>query len=557
MIFIAAYWLFLFFLVLPLGILTGHVLKISSQNTFITLLLGLVLLTCGFTLTAFFFPLGAASLIFWLIVSLTSGIYYKLQIRKLLKSFGESLKQLPSYLKVVVSILIFGTLLKSAQYPFITDNESYYIQTIKWLNKYGFVKGLANLHIFLAQNSAWHVLQAGINLSFLTNKINDINGFVFILCSVYCITEGQAYSTPKKRYWLSFTPLLSLFPFLFLDVPSPDLPLLVITPIILHLYIQHNENNSNFRIALLLFIFLVSIKLTVLPLGILFLAGLTQKQNLKFALFTGTPIALLWIAKNIIISGYPLYPIALFKTGYDWAVPDNAFKLIIDLTADYGYKRSAGLLPKDITMAAKLLYWLQQDGLAGIINKLTLALLFCMPFSMLKDKRHKMVYAALLINFLAILFTSPQFRYFLYITYAGCLFVAAAFFNYIKANAAVYKIILILGTLTACITFLNFGLNKLTTNKRHQAHGIIKVQQLYLPEDITKYPDLKFVKVKLGNLNYYSPEYNFFMYGTANGPLPCVNTKQINFMQRELGIIPQLRTGDIKDGFYSATTPHN
>ena len=48
-------------------------------------------------------------------------------------------------------LLLFSSLLllaQSATSPFIIDNETYYIQTIKWLNEYGFVSGLANLHLF-------------------------------------------------------------------------------------------------------------------------------------------------------------------------------------------------------------------------------------------------------------------------------------------------------------------------------------------------------------------------------------------------------------------------
>ena len=113
------------------------------------------------------------------------------------------------------------------------------------------------------------------------------------------------------------------------------------------------------------------------------------------------------------------------------------------------------------------------------------------------------------------------------------------------------------GVMALFITFLNVGLKKLTTNKRHHSHGKITAQQLFLPEGVTKYPDMQFVKVKLGNLEYYSPAINFLKYGTANGPLPCVNTAQIKFMKKRLGIIPQQRTNDIKDGFYSVTDVHN
>lgn len=551
MIFIALYWLFLFILLLPFGIIAKHALHITAQNTILTLLLGIVLLTCGFTLTAIFFPLGAINLAAWTILSFASGIYYRKEIKQTLAHFSNNIKQLPLYLKTVVGILIFGALLKSAQFPFITDNESYYIQTIKWLNEYGFVKGLANLHVFFAQNSAWHILQAGLNFSFITGSINDINGFVFIICTIYCITEGYALSNGKKIYWLAFMPAFALLLFLFLEAPSPDLPLLVIIPILLHLYIQQDNDGNNYKIALLLFIYLVSIKITVLPLGLVFLPRLFSKKNLSFLVITALPIGILWIIKNTIVSGYPLYPLPFFKTGYNWAIPDNLFHLIIEATTDYGYNRNGVPLPHNITMAARLMYWIQQTGLARIMNVATLAVLAIMPFSMLKNKKYRFIYIALLVNFLFILFTSPQFRYFLYITLSGSLFVVAAIYNKLKVNLVAYKMVVITGSLLVVVSFLNFGLSKLTTNKLHQKKGNVQLTQVYMPETNTKFPDIEFEKIRLGNLEYYSPKYNFFRFGTANAPLPAVNRIQIKYFKRKLGIVPQLRTNDIKDGFKS------
>ncbi|KGO92009.1 LIC_10190 family membrane protein [Flavobacterium subsaxonicum] len=551
MIVIAVYWLFLFILLLPLGILAKHVLQLPTQNAVITLLLGIVLLTCGFTLTAFFFKLGAVNLVCWSALSLASGIYFKGEVKQLLTNFGTSLKRLPTYSKTAIAILTVGALFKSAQYPFITDNESYYIQTIKWLNQYGFVKGLANLHVFFAQNSAWHILQAGVNFSFVTNRINDINGFVFLICTVFCVSESEIL-TQKTRYWLGFVPVFSLLLFLFLDVPSPDLPLLVIVPIIVHLFVTEDSNNSNFKIALLLFIFLVSIKLTILPLGILFVPGLFRKGNIKFALLTGIPIATLWIAKNTIISGYPLYPIAYFKTDFDWAIPNNLFNAIISGTADYGYYRD-GSLPAGISMTGKLLLWLQQRDLARIVNIATLLVLGILPFTgILKNKKYRLVYVALLVNFIAVLLTSPQFRYFIYITLCGSLLVIAAVYNYFRAKPVYFKFLAIAGTLAAFVSFVNVGLSDLTRNKLHQEVAQPAVSQIYLPERTTKLPNLNYLKKTTGNLDYYSPEYNFFRYGTADGPLPCVNTNQLEYFEKKLGILPQLRGETLTEGFYSA-----
>jgi hypothetical protein len=555
MVLIAVYWVFLFFLILPLGVLTGKILKVDHENPVITLLLGLVLLTCGFTLTAFFIPLGAVSLITCLLASLISGIYYKTKIKQLLIHFAKELAQLPRYLRIVISILIFGALLKSAQYPFIIDNESYYIQTIKWLNEYGFVKGLANLHIFLGQNSAWHVLQAGTNLSFVTNKINDINGFVFILSVTYCTTEGYKLSSAGKMYWLSFMPVVSIIPFLFLDVPSPDLPLLVITPVVLHFYIQHKEGDSNFKIALLLFILLAFIKITILPLGLLFLPGLMRRGNISFGVICGVPVLLLWIAKNSIVSGYPLYPFTFFRMGTNWAVPEKLLALMDFNNAGYG-RHQGKLLPKSTPMIIKLASWITQGGLAGIVNNLTLAVLITMPLIAVKDRKYRNVYIALLINFLALLFTSPQFRFFLHVTIAGCLFVIAALYNSIKPNVAVYRMIVIAGSALVFISFAQMDLKKLTNNKRHHEQSDLRYYQALLPEGITKYPGMQFTKQKVGNLNYNSPVTNFLMYGTANGNLPCVSKVQVEYMRKKIGVVPQQRTDDIKDGFYSASSPN-
>jgi hypothetical protein len=92
MVLIAVYWVFLFFLLLPLGVLTGKILKVEQENPIIALLLGLVLLTCGFTLTAFLIPLGAVSLIIWTLASLISGIYFKTKIKQLLIHLAQGLK---------------------------------------------------------------------------------------------------------------------------------------------------------------------------------------------------------------------------------------------------------------------------------------------------------------------------------------------------------------------------------------------------------------------------------------------------------------------------------
>lgn len=553
MVIILAYWLFLALLFLPAGILVKQIFKFTTQNPILLVILGMVLLTAGFTTIAFFYKLGAVNLIGWSCFSLISGIIFRHDIAQSVSSYYKKLQALPLYLKTVLVVLFVGALLKSAQYPFVIDNESYYVQTIKWLNNYGFVKGLANLHPFFAQNSSWHVLQAGLNFSFTTNRINDINGFLLVLCTAYFATEGYDKSTLNNKYWLVFVPLLSVLIFQFLQAPSPDMPCLLLVPVIYHLFLQSEGPDENSKIGYILFVFLVLIKITILPLGILFLSLLKHRKFIAFMAVTTLPLMLLWIIKNVIISGFPLYPLAYFKTGYNWALPKELFNFMITVTENDGYYNKASA-PAVNTWATKLLSWISMGGLAGLINKLTIVLLLFLPFtkSVKTDIKYRLIYISLLISFLALLFTSPQFRYFLHVTIISFLFVAAAVYNQLKLGNKLIKVSLVAASAAVFLLFLNFNLSGLTPNKFHKTAGAVRFQQLYLPEENTKFPDLTFVKTRTGNLIYYTPQENFFLFGTANGPLPCINSAQLNYFEKKLGIAPQLRSNNLADGFYSA-----
>jgi hypothetical protein len=53
-----------------------------------------------------------------------------------------------------------------------------------------------------------------------------------------------------------------------------------------------------------------------------------------------------------------------------------------------------------------------------------------------------------------------------------------------------------------------------------------------------------------GNLLYYSPQKPPFFWLTGNGALPCVNKEQLDYFETNFHYVPQLRTENLKDGFY-------
>ena len=54
-----------------------------------------------------------------------------------------------------------------------------------------------------------------------------------------------------------------------------------------------------------------------------------------------------------------------------------------------------------------------------------------------------------------------------------------------------------------------------------------------------------------GNLDYFSPDKNTYIWVTGNGKLPCVNSLQLDYVENKLGYIPQLKGKTLAEGFYS------
>ena len=65
---------------------------------------------------------------------------YKFSILNIYKQFLLDFKKLEKALKLILILITLSIIAQCSTAPFVIDNESYYIQTIKWINEYGFVK---------------------------------------------------------------------------------------------------------------------------------------------------------------------------------------------------------------------------------------------------------------------------------------------------------------------------------------------------------------------------------------------------------------------------------
>jgi hypothetical protein len=559
MIVIALSWLILLIFFIPTGIAAKSLLKIKTDDSYIPIFLGIFIQCLGLSICSFFFKIGLGVFIFNFLIIIGLSIWKSREIKESLKEIKNDLKSLSKTSKFTLLTILIFSLFKCAQYPFIIDNESYYLQTIKWINEYGFVKGLGNLHIYLGQTSPFHVLQAGFNFNFLTDRINDINGFLLLISSIYFITEFEKrHSKNGEIHWIGFILVFNIFFFQFINAPSPDLSIVLVSQILFYHFLDKEDSLDNFKIATLLFLYLLFVKITVAPLGLLvvYILGF-HKNRFYFLLFFGTMTTVILILKNSIITGYPFYPFDVFPLKVDWKIPQELLEFVSYITQKAGYFKNGSA--HNASLFVKLNSWFHLGGINRIFN-LGILVLFVSGLFIKKNQlqsKYKILYAILATHFIILLLNSPQFRFFLPEFVFLSVLILSSISAYFKINIKFIRYALLISIILPMILMEFIDYKNFTENKLHQQTEKYNWYQILIPEKNSKYADIKFEKIKEGNLNYNSPKENFFFYGTANGELPCVNKVQIDYLKKKYHIKPQLRTSNLSDGFYSKNISQN
>ena len=152
----------------------------------------------------------------------------------------------------------------------------------------------------------------------------------------------------------------------------------------------------------------------------------------------------------------------------------------------------------------------------------------------------------MVFQFVFIWFTSPQFRFMIPFAMLFCLLLISLILStekkiYMSFFASIFLILFLmmvsprLGQHHTKMTFSNDSFS---------------VRKLLYP-NLNSNLKTTFEAKTMGNLQYFSPDPTVYIWATGDGALPCVNAKQIQYLKKRLGIFPQCRTENIKDGFYS------
>ena len=556
MILILLSWLYIFFTAVTFGIAFSKVLRLSQFGIVITPVLGLFSITIFATLWAFFGPIAIGFHVVLLVSSIVFWYKNKVEFTSICQNALAEIQSFSLPIKILLAVSSLLVLAQSATLPFIIDNESYYIQTIKWLNEYGFVKGLANLHLFFGQTSGWHITQSVYSFSFLYDRFNDLNGFCMLLGNFFAFQKLNSYFTKGNKLDLVFglLPLTYGFLFQFISSPSPDFPIYIFGLILFSVYLQNERNKDNFIIIAILAFFAFFIKITgvillMFPLILLLKNFRALKETLFSVIAVGSLVFLLFVLKNMVLSGYPLFPLLCFRIDeLDYTVPSIIMDFFFSRNMLNSFYIDSAAYNTVATIDLPKYYFLH-NGISGFIGLVSLLILLITPFVILKRRIRAVwtIYFAFILFAALLTYSSPQYRFYIYFTLFFLLLIISKWITNTKWILRFYSFSMFV---VAVLVFVPLSFGSLTTNTFLSENSTFHLKDIIIPEPNSKWnPEFKGSSV--GNMLYHTPIDDSFFWVTGNGKLPCVNKVQVDYFEQGFFYIPQQRSIDLNDGFYA------
>ena len=304
--------------------------------------------------------------------SLCAGGIVALRFRTIVGRKGE-FPAIPLLVKIVLLVLVAWLVFRpvfniTTQEIVHYDVGYYYLQTIAWTTAFPIVPGLGNLLLNLAFNQApflvaslfdslgphlWGYSLLGGVLPWLGLALSSFAllqglGALFSMRKrLEPIEKAYAISLPAWIYTLLVNNISSNSP----DIPSACLQVHLFLCFASFLAAAKESGaiiaelaelivlgalslcvklNSSFFVAA---IAVVSIGVALIRIGKLRLFG---SKHLLYAILAALMLCLPWMARGIVISGYPLFPSTVFAAPVSWIIPKADVSHFYDITVYWG-----------------------------------------------------------------------------------------------------------------------------------------------------------------------------------------------------------------------------
>lgn len=216
------------------------------------------------------------------------------------------------------------------------DTSLYHAQSIRWIEEYGVVRGLGNLHCRLAYNSSSFALSALYSMAFLGGQsYHCAAGWLAFLLAKICL-EVSGSLRQRRLHTSDFARVMGIYylVIIFDEMVSPasDYFMVLLAFYIVIRWLELSEEKAGeilpYAMLCVLGVFLMTVKLSAALILLLVVYPAYQLlrqrrwREIAVCLMLGIVTALPFFIRNVLLSGWLVYPftsIDLFDVA--WKIP--------------------------------------------------------------------------------------------------------------------------------------------------------------------------------------------------------------------------------------------
>lgn len=390
-------------------------LKVRN-NPFLLVFLGISVSGLYFDAVQLLVPLTICTLIPVIILGVIGLFIYMKDSSRLIVGF-------PKWYIFALVMMVYCYICSQASIVGASDTMDYHSTIVSWMNAYKIVPGLANLHGRYGMNSMTIHLAAGVDVGIWDKQSSYLIPALMELSYIgFCLFENfnEEYSKNRKIYmliilvWLPLSVLMNpdlLAPTLYYDTPAHIYFALLVT----ELLFGDNEKQYGFGTSYESIFFLAAISFAIKPTSaisvvVVFITicyRLWKEKNfsltriIKISIFP-IIVLVLFLLRNIIQTGFPLFPIVALKVNAKWALPE--YKAYDTYTAIIRCAER----PKDIIGCIKSFIFTYECWYVFVF---AIAIILAIKSLRIKKTRALFYYTFILINILYWFLMAPSFRF--------------------------------------------------------------------------------------------------------------------------------------------------
>ena len=337
-------WIYVTFISLGLGVgvseFSNKIFGYRIKRIDSLLMAGLAIATVYAQVFSLFAGVGMVANIILFVCCIWIYVFWGKTLKQCSFTSAEKIK--PALIVVVGFLVLLWAYFTSRGYMHY-DSDLYHAQSIRWIEEYGVVPGLGNLHERFAYNSSFFALSALFSMKFLCGtSMHTMSGFFALVLSITALDIAKSWK--NKKFLLTDYARAGLIYYLVTIMdevvsPASDYSIMCVIFFIvikwLDLLEKSEKNITPYTLLCVLGVYALTLKLTaglIILLVMKPLYHLIKEKKVKdilLYLLMGLIVAIPWFARTVIISGWLLYPFpALDLFNFDWEM--NAAVIELD-----------------------------------------------------------------------------------------------------------------------------------------------------------------------------------------------------------------------------------